>query len=171
VVRLAVPDEVLCFFDGKYDLYEENLARECGDFILRRADGVFSYQLAVVVDDIAGGVTQVVRGRDLLSSTPRQLYLYRLLEAAPPRYYHLPLLTAADGRRLSKRDRDLDMGLLRQRYRPEELVGALAHAAGMLDRPEPCTPRELIPMFHWSSLPREDIPIIYDHIIYQHTHA
>ena len=159
VMRLAVPDEVLSFSDGKYGLYEENLARECGDFILRRADGVFSYQLAVVVDDIAGGVTQVVRGRDLLSSTPRQLYLYRLLEAAPPRYYHLPLLTAADGRRLSKRDRDLDMGLLRQRYRPEELVGALAHAAGMLERPEPCTPRELIPLFHWDTVPHGDIPI------------
>jgi len=158
--RLAVPDETISFLDGHYGPYEENLARECGDFVLRRADGVFSYQLAVVVDDIAGGVTQVVRGQDLLSSTPRQLYLYRLLSASPPRHYHLPLLTAADGRRLSKRDRDLDMGLLRRYYAPEELVGALAHAAGLLDKPESCTPRDLIPLFDWDKIPTADIPLV-----------
>ena len=160
VQRLAVPDGVFSFTDGNYGHYEENLARECGDFILRRADGVFSYQLAVVVDDIAAGVTQVVRGRDLLSSTPRQLYLYQLLGAVPPKYYHLPLLTAADGRRLSKRDRDLDMGLLRQKYTPEALVGALAHAAGLLDGYEPCPPRELISLFDWKKIGKDDIPII-----------
>lgn len=157
--RLAVPDEIISFTDGHYGHYEENLARECGDFVLRRADGVFSYQLAVVVDDIAGGITQVVRGQDLLSSTPRQLYLYRLLNASPPRFYHLPLLTAADGRRLSKRDRDLDMGLLRQRYAPEELVGVLAHAAGLLDIPDPCTPRELLPLFDWNRIPKTNLPV------------
>lgn len=96
--RLRAPDESIAFSDGHYGPYAENLARECGDFILRRADGVFAYQLAVVADDIDAGVTQVVRGRDLLSSTPRQLYLYRLLNAAPPEYYHVPLLTAPDGR-------------------------------------------------------------------------
>ena len=157
--RLGVPEREIAFSDGNYGLYRENLARECGDFILRRADGVFSYQLAVVVDDIAGGVTQVVRGRDLLSSTPRQLYLYELLGAPPPRYYHLPLLTASDGRRLSKRDRDLDMGLLRQRYSPEVLVGTLAHAAGLLERPEPCTPGELVKLFAWEKIGTKDVPI------------
>ena len=157
--RLAVPDEVVAFTDGHYGPCEENLAAECGDFILRRADGVFAYQLAVVADDIDAGVTEVVRGRDLLSSTPRQLYLYRLLGAAPPRYAHVPLLTAPDGRRLSKRDRDLDMGLLRERFSPGELTGRLAFAAGLLEEEAPCSPDELIPLFSWDRVPLEDIPI------------
>ena len=113
----------------------------------------------MVADDIAAGVTQVVRGRDLLSSTPRQLYLYRLLGAPAPAYYHVPLLTAADGRRLSKRDRDLDLGVLRQRFRPEELIGRLAFAAGILDSCEPCAPRELVSLFDWSRIPREDVTL------------
>ena len=157
--RLRVPDGDISFIDGHYGAYTENLARECGDFILRRADGVFAYQLAVVADDIDAGVTQVVRGRDLLSSTPRQLYLYRLLNAAPPEYYHVPLLTAPDGRRLSKRDRDLDLGILRKAYTAPELLGALAHAAGLLDKREPISAEELIPLFDWAKIPKDDIAI------------
>ena len=157
--RLHAPDERIGFTDGNYGYYEENLARDCGDFILRRADGVFAYQLAVVADDIDAGVTQVVRGRDLLSSTPRQLYLYRLLEAAPPRYWHVPMLTAPDGRRLSKRDEDLDMGLLRQKHSAEELLGLLAFAAGLLEQKEPCTAQELIPLFDWEQIGKDDIGI------------
>ncbi len=157
--RLRVPEETIEFTDGHYGLYRENLAVECGDFILRRADGVFAYQLAVTADDIDACVTQVVRGQDLLSSTPRQLYLYRLLGATPPRFFHVPLLTAPDGRRLSKRDRDLDMGLLRERYTPRELTGILARAAGLLDAPEPVTPEELIPRFSWDSIPRTDVAV------------
>ena len=155
--RLRVPEETVSFTDGHYGYYEENLAAECGDFILRRADGVFAYQLAVTADDIAAGVTQVVRGRDLLSSTPRQLWLYRLLGAPAPEYYHVPLLTAPDGRRLSKRDRDLDLGILRRQYTPEELIGALAHAAGLLEKRESASLRELLPLFSWDRSPREDI--------------
>ncbi len=157
--RLRAPDESIAFSDGHYGPYAENLARECGDFILRRADGVFAYQLAVVADDIDAGITQVVRGRDLLSSTPRQLYLYRLLNAAPPEYYHVPLLTAPDGRRLSKRDRDLDLGILRKAYTAPELLGALAHAAGLLDKREPISAEELIPLFDWAKIPKDDIAI------------
>ena len=157
--RLRVPDESIAFSDGHYGPYAEKLARECGDFILRRADGVFAYQLAVVADDIDAGITQVVRGRDLLSSTPRQLYLYRLLNAAPPEYYHVPLLTAPDGRRLSKRDRDLDLGILRKAYTAPELLGALAHAAGLLDQREPISAKELIPLFDWAKIPKDDIAI------------
>ena len=159
--RLRVPEETVSFTDGHYGEYSEDLASDCGDFILRRADGVFAYQLAVVADDIQAGVTEVVRGRDLISSTPRQLYLYRLLGAAPPRYYHVPLLTAPDGRRLSKRDRDLDLGVLRERYAPEEIIGALGHAAGLTEEYRPCSPAELIPLFAWDKVPREDItPIL-----------
>ena len=157
--RLRVPDETISFTDGHFGPYSENLAAACGDFILRRADGIFAYQLAVVADDIAAGVTQVVRGRDLLSSTPRQLFLYRLLGAEPPKYYHIPLLTAADGRRLSKRDRDLDLGLLRQRFTAEQLIGKLAHAAELTDSEEPCTAEDLIPLFSWNKIPQEDIAI------------
>ncbi|MBR6207967.1 MAG: tRNA glutamyl-Q(34) synthetase GluQRS [Oscillospiraceae bacterium] len=157
--RLAVPARRVEFVDGHYGPYAEDLAADCGDFILRRADGVFSYQLAVTADDIDAGVTQVVRGRDLLSSTPRQLYLYQLLRAPVPRFYHVPLLTAPDGRRLSKRDRDLDMGLLRERCTPEELLGALAFAAGLLDRRESVSAPELIGLFSWEKLPLADIPI------------
>ena len=159
ITRLAVPDETISFVDGNYGPYSENLSRECGDFILRRADGVFAYQLAVVADDIAGGVNQVVRGRDLLSSTPRQLYLYRLLDAPPPRYFHVPLLTAPDGRRLSKRDEDLDMGILREKYSPQELLGALGHAAGLLERSESITARELTGLFDPAKIGREDVAI------------
>lgn len=157
--RLRVPDEEISFTDGHYGLYAENLARECGDFILRRADGVFAYQLAVVADDIDAGVTQVVRGCDLLSSTPRQLYLYRLLGAAPPKYFHVPLLTAPDGRRLSKRDRDLDLGILRERFTAPELLGRLAFAAGLLDAPECASAEELVPLFDWAKIPKHDIAI------------
>lgn len=154
--RLHVPDEYIAFTDGNYGPQGENLARDCGDFILRRADGVFAYQLAVVVDDIENGVTEIVRGSDLLGSTPRQLYLYRLLEAVPPVYYHVPLLTAPDGRRLSKRDQDLDMGILREKYRPGELLGALAHAAGLLKGKEACSAEELVPLFDWKKVGTED---------------
>ena len=155
--RLQVPDDVVSFTDGHYGPYTENLARECGDFILRRADGVFSYQLAVVADDLRAGVTEVVRGRDLLSSTPRQIYLWRLLGAVPPAYYHAPLLTAPDGRRLSKRDKDLDLGVLREKYSARELTGLMAAALGIIPSPESCAPRDLVPLFSWDLIPKEDI--------------
>lgn len=157
-IRLRVPDEDVRFLDGVYGAVSENLARETGDFVLRRSDGVHAYQLAVVVDDARMGVTEVVRGRDLLSSTARQLYLYRLLGLTPPRFTHIPLLCAPDGRRLSKRDRDLDLGRLREKHgAPEPLLGALAHYAGLLPRPEPVSARELVPLYDTRRLPREDV--------------
>ena len=148
--RLQVPDREYGFRDGLQGPVSQNLARDCGDFIIRRADGVYAYQLAVVVDDAAGGVTQVVRGMDLLDSTPRQLYLYDLLGLEPPEFYHVPLLTAPDGRRLSKRDRDLDLGVLRQTHTPQQLLGRLAWLAGLLDRPEPASAAELAAVFDWN---------------------
>ncbi len=157
--RLIVPDETISFCDGLQGDYSENLARECGDFIIRRSDGVYAYQLAVVTDDAAGGVTQIVRGRDLLSSTPRQIYLQRLLGAPTPVYYHVPLLTAPDGRRLSKREHDLDMGALRQRCTPERLVGGLAYLAGILDAPETVSAQDLTPEFSWQRVKKENIVI------------
>ena len=159
-LRLRVPEEMVSFQDGHYGLYEENLARDCGDFILRRSDGVYAYQLAVVVDDALMGVTQVVRGRDLLGSTPRQIYLGRMLGLTPPAFSHLPLLVAPDGRRLSKRERDLDLGALRERgASPQAILGWLAWAGGLLDRPQPARARELLPLFSWEKVPREDIVV------------
>ncbi|HIX90557.1 MAG TPA: tRNA glutamyl-Q(34) synthetase GluQRS [Candidatus Agathobaculum pullicola] len=155
--RVRVPDEVVRFTDAVWGEYAENLAEECGDFIVRRSDGVFAYQLAVVVDDALTGVNEVVRGADLLSSAPRQIWLYRQFGFTPPRFAHLPLLCDHDGRRLSKRDEDLDLGLLRQRFTPEQVIGALACAAGLADRPEPIAAYELIAAFDWSKIPRHDL--------------
>ena len=155
--RVRVPDEVIGFTDGHLGYYEENLARDCGDFYLRRADGVFAYQLAVVVDDALMGVTEVVRGADLLSSTPRQLWLYRTLGLSAPEFIHMPLLLAPDGRRLSKRDGDESLENLQAKYTPEEIIGRLAYACGLQKAPDPRTPAELADRFSWEKVPRQDI--------------
>ena len=155
--RVRVPDEEIAFTDGHLGRYAENLARDCGDFYLRRADGVFAYQLAVVVDDALMGVTEVVRGSDLLSSTPRQLWLYRELGLTAPQFYHLPLLLAPDGRRLSKRDGDQSLENLRARYTPQEIIGKLAYVCGLQDTPAPAAPQELISGFSWDKVPKQDI--------------
>jgi glutamyl-tRNA synthetase len=162
--RLLVPDKVYGFVDGLQGPYRENLATECGDFIIRRADGVYAYQLAVVTDDALMGVTQVVRGRDLLDSTPRQLYLYERLGLTPPDFYHVPLLLAADGRRLSKRERDLDMESLRQHTTPEQIIGLLAHLAGLQPDPTPVTAGELAKTFSWTQVRREDVVVQPEHL-------
>lgn len=157
--RVRVPDEDVSFTDGVQGEYTQNLARGCGDFILRRADGVYAYQLAVVTDDAEAGVTQVVRGSDLLSSTPRQIWLQRQLGFPKPDYYHVPLLVAPDGRRLSKRERDLDMGALRERYTPQALLGLLAHACGLLSHSEAVRADELAKEFSWRMVRKENIVI------------
>jgi len=155
--RLEAPDIEITFVDGVYGSQRENLKSECGDFVLRRADGVFVYQLAVVVDDGETGVTQVVRGCDLLSSTPRQLYLYRLLGLKEPSYWHVPMLTDRDGNKLSKRDAAMDLGELKKTRRPEELVGDLAFQCGIIDRRSAVSARELLSEFDWRKVRKEDI--------------
>ena len=156
-LRLRVPDKEYSFTDGHMGPCAEHLERDCGDFLLRRSDGMFAYQLAVVVDDAAMGVTEVVRGADLLSSTPRQLYLYQLLELTPPEFIHFPLLLAPDGRRLSKRDADAGLDSLRGRVTAEELLGRLAELAGFHPSGEPASAEELLGEFSWERIPREDI--------------
>lgn len=101
-LRLRVEAEPVGFVDRLQGPYAESLAETCGDFVLRRADGLYSYQLAVVVDDAEQGVTDVVRGADLLDSTPRQIWLQRALGLPEPRYLHLPVALGADGAKLSK---------------------------------------------------------------------
>lgn len=155
--RVVVPDRLWTLEDRVQGTYTLNLAAECGDMVVRRADGVYVYQLAVTVDDGEAGVTEVVRGMDLLSSAPRQMYLQELLGFSHPEYGHVPMLLAPDGRRLSKRDGDLDLGAIRQRMRAEELIGSLAFTAGLIDRHEPISARELAAVFRWENLRKTDI--------------
>ena len=154
--RVRAPEKTITFRDLLQGEYGEDLKRDCGDFILRRSDGVYAYQLAVVVDDAWMGVNQVVRGSDLLSSTPRQLWLQEALGLPHPAYGHVPLLLAPDGRRLAKRDRDQELDALKARAPAPELVGRLAWAAGLLPEYAPAMPEELIPLFAWEKLPRGD---------------
>ncbi len=157
--RIRVPDKSWTVEDLLQGTYRENLVTDCGDFVLRRADGVFVYQLAVTVDDAEAGVTQVVRGVDLLSSAPRQMYLQSLLGFHTPVYGHIPLLVSPDGRRLSKRDQATDLGYLRQHATPEKILGTLAHAAGLLPEYQPVSAKELIDLFSWDKLCPETIRI------------
>ena len=150
--RVKVPDKVWSIRDHVQGDYSLNLATDCGDMVVRRADGVYVYQLAVTVDDGEAGVTEVVRGMDLLSSAPRQMYLQDLLGFDHPSYGHVPMLLAPDGRRLSKRDKDLDLGVLRQRVTPEALIGTLAYASGLIEKNEAISARELATLFSWEKL-------------------
>lgn len=155
--RVVVPDRVWTVEDRIQGTYRCNLATECGDMVVRRADGVYVYQLAVTVDDGEAGITEVVRGMDLLSSAPRQMYLQELFGFPHPEYAHVPMLLAPDGRRLSKRDRDLDLGILRQRLTREELLGVLAFAAGLIDQEVSVSLKELTKEFSWKKLSGDHI--------------
>lgn len=156
--RLIVPDEEIAFVDGHYGPQQVNLAHHCGDFVLRRADGAWAYQLAVVVDDALMDITEVVRGRDLLLSAPQQIYLYRLLGFDVPKFCHLPLLCNEAGQRLCKRDKSLDLGEVRKSGKSaQQVIGQLAHWAGIIDRPEAVSAHELIAHFRWENVPIDDI--------------
>ena len=157
--KLRVPDETVTAHDGHYGLFSQNLAKDVGDFIIRRSDGVFAYQLAVWVDDMLLGVTRVVRGRDLLASAPRQHWLIQTLGGQSPAYCHTPLLTDGAGK-LSKRLGSLSTQILRQEYRPEELTGKLAQLCGLTETDVPITPRELLEDFDWNRIARQDIPLL-----------
>lgn len=157
--RIRLPDRESVFCDGHYGQQKCNLARDAGDFIIRRADGNFSYQLAVTVDDALMGVTQVARGRDLLASTHQQLFLYEALGLAAPQFLHFPLLVDKEGRRLSKRGKDTDMGCLRSRFAPQEIIGKLMFLCGMSPAYKPMDLQEAAAIFVWNKLPREDIVV------------
>ena len=157
--RVKVPDREYHVTDLCQGPFSQNLSTDCGDFVVRRADGVYVYQLAVTVDDAEAGVTEVVRGVDLLGSAPRQMYLQDLLGFSHPEYGHVPLLVAPDGRRLSKRDKDLDLGALRLHKRPEEIIGALAYSSGLIDRNIPISARDLTGEFSWKKLKKDNIQL------------
>lgn len=157
--KVAVPDETVSFVDDLQGQWSENLAEGCGDFILRRADGGYAYQLCVTVDDALMGVNRVVRGRDLLDSTPRQIWLQRALGYPTPGYLHVPLLNAEDGRRLSKREADMGTDELRRRYQPEEMAAYLANLADIGTGRVSITLKELIPAYSKHILRKSDIVI------------
>lgn len=146
-VRLYVPDRDIEFTDRWCGTQRINPALHCGDFVLRRADGAWAYQLAVVADDAAMGVTEVVRGADLLLSAAQQTYLYELLGHPSPEYAHFPLMLNDEGRRLSKRNAALGMDRLRHDHTPEEILGMVAFHYGLIDRRQPVAPRDLLPCF------------------------
>ncbi len=152
-LRLFVPDEDIEYRDGIFGPMRYNLARECGDFVVRRADGAWSYQLAVVVDDALMGVTEVMRGCDLMLSAAQQIYLRRLLGFDNPEYVHLPLVCNAVGQRLSKRDMSMSMEHLRERFAPEDIFGIVACMAGIKPDSGAIGLDEILDMYDRSKIP------------------
>lgn len=161
-LRIHMPDNptLIHFDDLCQGTITEDLATGTADFVLRRADSVHAYQLAVVVDDGMMGMTHVIRGADLLSSTARQIWLHRLLGYPAPRFGHVPLLLGRDGHRLSKRHAALSIARLRASgARPEQIIGALAYRAGLTSREESAMPHDLIGLLDLGRLPHAPIMI------------
>ena len=153
-LRFRVGPGEVCFDDLLQGRCCYDPAEETGDFVVRRKDGAAAYQLAVTVDDAAMGITHVVRGADLLSSTARQLLLYRALDEAPPRFLHVPLMLGDDGERLAKRHGAVSLGELRARGRsPEHVTGWLASTCGLAAPGESVFPQELVERFSISRIP------------------
>lgn len=157
-LRLRCPDLRLNFLDLVQGPQESSALDTGGDFALRRSDAVWAYQLATALDDAQSGITQVVRGRDILASTPRQILILRLLDLPAPEYAHIPLLLDTRGERLAKRHQSLSLQSLKTRgVRPQAIIGLLGKLAGLNPAGLPCTPAELIPAFDYARLPREDL--------------
>jgi glutamyl-tRNA synthetase len=158
-LRVRVPAEVIAYEDAALGPVAQHLAREVGDFVLRRGDGVFAYQLAVVVDDAAMRITDVIRGADLVGSTPRQIWLARALGQTPPRYTHVPLVVAPGGMRLEKRTQGATVRALRDACVPaRSVIGALAHGLGLARTSDPMSADDVARMAAernapWSSAP------------------
>ena len=154
-LRFLVELQTVTFEDALAGLQEIDVAAEVGDFIVRRADGLWAYQLAVVVDDIAMRINEVARGDDLLTSTGVQLLLCEALGATPPRYLHVPLLLDTDGERMAKRRGSLTLAALRDAgVEPERVVGLLAFTLGLLDEPAEVELKDLLEPFHPAKLHR-----------------
>jgi glutamyl-tRNA synthetase len=158
-LRFRMPDEPTCFTDLVQGA-QTFLGGSGGDFVVRRADGIWGYQLAVVVDDGLMGITEVVRGADLLDSTPRQIRLFEALGLPVPQFAHVPLLLGPDGNRLAKRHGAVAVAAMRAAGTPpERVIGYLAFLSGLLRRPEPVTASELIPSFELSKVGRDPVRV------------
>lgn len=146
--RILVPSDEISFDDIFFGAKSYNLEHDCGDFVVRRSDGGFSYNLAVVVDDAREGVNCIIRGCDLIPSTPQQIFLHSLLGLEVPEYGHVPLLCAADGRRLAKRNKDASYEcMLKALGTPEAVLGHIAWVGGLQEFDEPATPELLLKDF------------------------
>jgi glutamyl-tRNA synthetase len=156
-VRFRVGERPVSFVDRVQGPIIERVDLAVGDFVLKRRDGLWAYQLAVVADDLAMEIDDVVRGADLLASTARQIQLIEALDGKPPAYAHVPLMVNARGEKLSKRDQGLTLRSLREAgVAPEAVAGYLAFSLGLMDRPEPCRPADLVPLFAWERIGRAD---------------
>lgn len=152
-VRIRVPDQAIGFDDLLQGPYSQNLKDGCGDFVIRRSDGVFAYQLAVVADDAFQGVNFIVRGYDLLDSTPQQIYLQDKLYLPHLQYAHIPLMLDSSGRRLSKRNTDAGSDALRDRFGSwEAAIGRIAFVSGIIPEDEPMSPEDILRFSSFSGL-------------------
>lgn len=159
-LRLAIRDETVIFEDGLHGRIVQNIKHSCGDFVVRRSDGIHAYQLAVVVDDGLMEISHVLRGDDLLDSTPRQLLLYRQLGLVAPNFTHIPLLYGVDGHRLSKRHSSLSLASLRiRKVNAERVIGYLAWKAGLLNTWEEVQAQDLIQDFSLSRISKTPIVV------------
>ena len=146
--RVIVPNKTIVFDDLIQGRFQQDLATQCGDFLIRRADGMFAYQLAVTVDDAAQGVTSVVRGYDLITSAPQQMFILRQLGFMPPCYAHVPLFVNKQGKRLSKRDKSASLDAMIDTFGSiPALLGHIAYVGKIIERDEPIMPAELLPAF------------------------
>lgn len=156
-IRFKVNDDIITFNDRVYGQKKESVRDLVGDFVLKRRDGMYAYQLAVVVDDLAMEVNEVVRGTDLLSSTSRQIMLIDALGGQVPEYAHVPLVRNAKGEKLSKRDESLTLRSLRDSgVLPEQLLGYMAYSLGLIESLRPCTVQDVLENFSWERINRED---------------
>jgi glutamyl-tRNA synthetase len=155
-LRFLVQGEPVVWHDRVFGERVERVDETVGDFVLKRRDGLYAYQLAVVVDDLAMGIDEVVRGADLLDSTARQIQLLEALGGTRPAYAHVPVVVNAQGEKLSKRDQAVTLRSLRDAgEHPEAVVGTLAASLGIIDRPDPCRPGDLLRDFAWEKVRKE----------------
>ena len=155
--RLRLEDERVSFRDRLAGEFSCEILREYGDFPIRRADGVYCYQFTAALDDALMGVNEVLRSRDLISSSPWQVYIQRLFGYEPPVFVHIPLLLDPEGQRMAKRDFSLSLKEVRRHYGTEEVVGRLGFLAGLQEEPRPCTAERLLELYAPQKLPCRDI--------------
>lgn len=157
--RLHLEPETISLHDRLFGNFSWNIQTECGDVPIKRADGVYCYQFTTALDDALMGISEVVRSNDLLTSTPWQIYIQRLIGSQEPSYIHIPMLLDESGKRMAKRDSSLSICEIRKHYAPEEVLGRLAYLANLWPDWNSCTVNQLLPIFSWDRLPKANIMV------------